>query len=75
VWCVLATTRWKTITWAWQGKKLHKQQQQQYKQTDRQTDKQTKNIKGMSYDSTDHSAQFLAKNIRLDEEIDNPAAS
>jgi len=29
----------------------------------------------MSYDSTDHMAQFLAKIIHLDEEIDNPAAS
>ena len=51
-------------------KKLQKQQQQQYKQTDKQ-----KNIKGMSYDSTYHSAQLLAKNIRLDEEIDNPRAA
>jgi len=43
------------------------------KQRDRQTNK--KNLKGMSYDSTDHSAQFLAKNICLDEEINNLAAS
>jgi len=54
--------------------KLQKQQQQEHKQTDRQTNKQ-ENIKGMSYDIIDHSAQFLAKKFRLDEEIDNPAAS
>jgi len=29
----------------------------------------------MSYDCTNRSGQFLAKNIRLDEEIDNLAAS
>ena len=61
-------------TWAWQGK-ITKIATATI-QTNRQTNKQ-KSIKGilMSYDSTNHLAQFLAKNIRMDEEIDNPAAS
>ena len=39
-------------------KKLQKQQQQQYKQTKKQT---KRNSKGMSYDSTNHSAQFHSR--------------
>ena len=65
-----ATTACKNIRWAWQGKNLQKKQRRREKQYKNNNP----NIRVKVLVSTDHSAQFLARNTLLEAEMDSSAA-
>jgi len=68
---VHTTTKCKNIRWAWQRKQL--QNNSNYNSNNKTNS--NVNMRRRSYISTDHLAQFLATNILLEAEMDNPAAS